>query len=333
MRAVARLTAVLAFAAGGAQAGAEPRAAAGYRTEVATLDGAIFSGLAEESEALVVTNLADGRLYRFRGGQFEAFGPELPHGIDVIGDPTGPYRVLVLGSRYLLTQGWTPIDRDEGPYDHAVLELDQRGALKILSTDFWNPFDFLSDGDTLTVIDAGKNSIERIYADGTGKTTLFTFPRLKHEGQAMQSLSPTEFSESEPYEVDAVPTGIAEREGRLYVPLFGGFPYVQAGGVVVSLDRLGPNDSARLEVDALDTPVDIAFRGDGRLLVLEHGRFDQATGFLPGTGRLIAIDIPTGERQALVDGLTRPASLLTRADGTIVIASLDGTLTFVSEEE
>lgn len=334
MRAFAGLTAALALGASfAAGAGAEPRAAAGYTAEVVRLEGAIFSGLAEESRGLVATNLADGRLYRFADGEFEAFGPELPHGTDVIGDPTGPYRILALGSSYRMTQGWTPADQVEGPYDHALLELDQTGALKVISNDFWNPFDLLADGDTLYVVDAAKNTVERIQADGSGRTTVFAFPRLEHAGEAMQSLSPTEFLEAEPYEVDAVPTGICERDGRLYVSLFGGFPYVEAGGVVVSLVGNGPSDVARLEVDALETPVDIGFGKDGRLLVLEHGRFDQATGFLPGTGRLISVDIRTGERQTLIGGLTRPASLLARADGSIVIASLDGTLTFVTEEE
>jgi hypothetical protein len=333
VRTLAGLTAALAIAACVGETSAEPRAAAGYAVEVITLEGAIFSGLAEESRSLVATNLADGRLYRFADGEFEAFGPELPHGTDVIGDPTGPYRILALGSSYRLTQGWTPADQVEGPYDHALLELDQAGAIKVISNDFWNPFDLLADGDALYVVDAAKNTVERIRADGSGKITLFTFPRLEHEREVMKRLSPTEFQEAEPYEVDAVPTGIGERDGRLYVSLFGGFPYVEAGGVVVSLDGDGPSDSARLEVDALETPVDITFHKDGRLLVLEHGRFDQATGFLPGTGRLIAVNTPTGERQTLIEGLTRPASLRTRADGSVVIASLDGTLTFVTDEE
>jgi hypothetical protein len=311
------------------EAAAQPRAAEGYDIEVVRLDGAIFSGLAQEPDALVVTNLADGRLYRYAEGGFEAFGPVLPHGTDVIGDPTGPYRVQALGTIYRLTQGWTPVDQAEGQYDHALLELDREGNLSVLSSDFWNPFDFVSDGDTLTVIDAGKNSVEQIYADGSGKTTLFTFPRLRHEGAAMQSLSPTEFSEAKPYEVDAVPTGIVERNGRLYVSLFGGFPYVQAGGAVVSIVRDAPSDSARLEADGFDAPVDLAFDENGRLLVLEHGRFDQASGFLFGSGKLVAIEMPAGERQTLIEGLTRPASFLIDRDGAIVIAGLDGTLTFI----
>ena len=51
----------------------------------------------------------------------------------------------------------------------------------------------------------------------------------------MQSLSPTEFAEGETYEFDAVPTGIALRDGRLYVSLFGGFPFLAGAGKVVSL--------------------------------------------------------------------------------------------------
>ena len=54
-----------------------------------------------------------------------AFGPTLPHGLDVIGDPTGPYRVVRAGDGYVVAQGWTPVDADEGPLDHALLEIDE----------------------------------------------------------------------------------------------------------------------------------------------------------------------------------------------------------------
>jgi hypothetical protein len=314
----------------GALAG--PTSDRGYEIEIVKKDGAIFSGLAQEGGTLLLTDLADGRLYRRdKAGRFQAFGPTLPHGIDVIGDPTGPYHVAPFGKFYLVSQGWTPVDNKEAPYDHALLEIDDTSVRRIVHRDFWNPFDFVVDGDAFIVVDAGRNTVERVTQAGD-KTTLFEFPRLKREDKSLQTLSPTEFSGKKPYEVDAVPTGLAEHEGRLYVSLFGGFPYVEGGGVIVSLDKGGVNAQARLEADGLDTPVGIAFDAAGRLLILEHGRFGQATGFVAESGRLVSVDLKIGDRQVLATGLTRPVSVLVLDDGRIVIAQLDGTLIFLTRK-
>lgn len=329
MRALGGLALVAILAAG--QAAAAPAAAPGFGVEVVEVPGAIFAGLADDGEALLVTNLADGRLYRRTAdGAMTAFGPVLPHGLDVIGDPTGPYRVVRHGAAYLVAQGWTPIDDDEGPLDHALLEVSESGVLRVIDSDFWNPFDLAIDGDTLFVVDAGRNSVERLDPAGT-RRTLFTFPRLKQAGAAMAGLSPTEFAKPVAYEVDAVPTGIALHEGRLFVSLFGGFPYVQDGGAVVSLDPAGPDAEVRLEADGLNAPVGVAFAVDGGLLVLEHGRFDQATGFVEGSGRLLRIDRSTGQRETLVSGLTRPASVTVRDGMHLVVSELGGALVLVDK--
>jgi DNA-binding beta-propeller fold protein YncE len=310
---------------------AVPSAAPGYTLDVVSQTGAIFCGLAEEPGALLVTNLADGRLYRRDDstGRLVPFGPALPHGIDVIGDPTGPYRVAVQGDGYLIAQGWTPVDADEAPRDHALLTLDPSGEAAVLSDDFWNPFAFVAVGEAIFVVDAARNTVERLGVDG-GRRTVAAFPRLEQEGEAMQSLSPTEFTAAEIYQVDAVPTGIAARDGRLFVSLFGGFPFIAGGGVVVSFDPANGPDEQRVEVGDLDSPVGVAFAPDGSLLVLEHGEYDQANGFLPGTGRLLSV-AAAGERATLIDGLTRPASVLVRDDGTIAVSSLDGTLVFLTK--
>jgi hypothetical protein len=326
------LLAVAATLAGVTGALADPTPDPSYTIETVKKNGAIFSGLAQDGGTLLLTDLADGRLYRLdKAGRFQAFGPPLPHGIDVIGDPTGPYHIAPFGKFYLVSQGWTPVDNKEDPYDHALLEIDDTSVWRIVRGDFWNPFDFVIDGDAFIVVDAGRNTVERVTQAGD-KTTLFEFPRLKREDKSLQSLSPTEFSGKKPYEVDAVPTGLAEREDRLYVALFGGFPYVEGGGVIVSLDKRGQNAEARLEIDGLNTPVGIAFDEAGRLLILEHGRFDQATGFVPGSGRLISVDLRAGDRRVLAAGLTRPASVLVLDDGRIAIAQLDGTVVFLAKK-
>src|SRR5262250_1908986 len=111
MRATLRLALLAAALAGLLAAGAraEPTPGPGYRIEVLRKSGAIFCGVTQDGPFLLLTDLADGRLYRLDfEGRFTAFGPTLPHGLDVIGDPTGPYRAARAGKGYLVAQGWTP---------------------------------------------------------------------------------------------------------------------------------------------------------------------------------------------------------------------------------
>lgn len=308
----------------------DPRPHGGYSTEVVAKPGAIFSGLARDGDALLVTDLASGRLYRLSpDGRFTVFGPVLPHGVDVLGEPTGPYRIARRSDGYLVTSGWTPMRGEAGPYDHALLEVDNRGAVRVVANDFLNPFAFALVGDAIFVIDAGRNSIERVPVDGRGRQTFFTFARLSAPETALMHLSPTEFGGKGSYEFDAVPTGIADRDGRLYVSLFGGFPFLPGSGRVVSLPSAGDAVSVRVEAADLNAPVDVAFAADGRLLVLEHGTFDEANGFRPGSGRLLAIDGASGQRHVILDGLTRPAAVLVFDGQTTIISGLDGTLVFL----
>lgn len=319
------LAAILIFAAAGvSDAVAEP-VAAGYAIETAGKEGAIFSGLARDGEDLLVTDLASGGFLRLGADRkFVPFGPTLPHGPDVIGDPTGPYSIIPHGETYLVAQGWTPVDGAEGPHDHALIEIDDKDIVRVIHRDFWNPFRFKISGDLIYVVDAARNSIERVTFAGE-KTTVFSFKRLVQTPEAMQSLSPTEFS-GQAYEVDAVPTGIAIEEKRLYVSLFGGFPFAEGAGQIMSMSLDGKEP--QIDVSGLNAPVDLAFAGN-TILILEHGVYEQTTGFQPGTGRLIAFDNMHGGREVVVEGLTRPVSLLVSETGEIVISELGGTLYFL----
>lgn len=292
----------------------------------------MLCGLEEEPGALLITDLAEGRLYRRQDatGQWAPFGPELPHGTDVIGDPAGPYRVANYRGGYLVAQGWTPVDAVEDPRDHALLMFDATGETRILDDDFWNPFAFVTADETIYVVDAARNTVESLGMDGDRRNVV-AFPRIEHSGAAMRHLSPTEFAAGEAYEVDAVPTGIAARDGRLYVSLFGGFPYLAGGGAVVSIDPELNGSERRVEVDGLDAPVGVAFLPTGELLVLEHGAYNQASGFIPGTGRLLWVG-SHGERHTLIDELTRPTSVLVRKNGEIIVTGLDGKLLFLTKE-
>ena len=315
-----------------ADAGAEPTVASGYRLETISMPGAAFSGLSRDGEDLLVTDLASGRLYR-RGpdGKLAAFGPVFPHGLDVIGDPTGPYRVVRAGDVLVVAQGWTPVNSDEGPFDHALVALDGAGEVRVISSDFWNPFDFIVAGGIYYVIDSARNSVERVQADGR-KDTHHDIPPHGEAATALRSLSPTEFAEGKSYEVDAVPTGIALRDGRLYVALFGGFPFLAGAGKIVSIPEAGGAPKPRLDVEGLNAPVSIAFDSDGEMLVLEHGTYDQKEGFRKGSGRLLKLDKMTGRRIVILDGLTRPVSVLVWDERRLVVSELGGNLHFLTRE-
>lgn len=333
MRALLAVILTAGFALLAAGAHAEPKTGPGYRLETFSMPGAIFAGLSRDGEQLLVTDLATGRLYR-RGsdGKLAAFGPAFPHGRDVFGDPTGPYRVLRAGSIHVVAQGWTPVDSDEGPYDHALVAIDGGGEARVISNDFWNPFDFIVSGNTYYVIDAARNSVERMEADGTDRETLIAFQRISQDATALQSLSPTEFPKQNAYEVDAVPTGIALHDDRIYVSLFGGFPFLAGAGKVISIPEDDGAPALRLEFEGLNAPVAIAFDTSGHVLVLEHGLFDQAAGFKTNSGRLLGIDRATGGRRIVLDGLTRPASVLVWDEGRLVVSELGGNLYFLTRE-
>ena len=313
-------------------ASAEPRVASGYRLETIGMPGAAFSGLSRDGEYLLVTDLARGRLYR-RGptGKLAAFGPSFPHGLDVFDDPTGPYRVVRAGDVLVVAQGWTPVDSDEGPFDHALIALDAAGGVRVISSDFWNPFDLIVEGGIYYVIDSARNTVERLQPDGR-KETLMTFRRAEAAATALQNLSPTEFAEDKSYEVDAVPTGIGLRDERVYIALFGGFPFLAGAGKIVSIPKAGGTSMPRLDVEGLNAPVNIAVDGKGDLLVLEHGTYDQKEGFRMGSGRLLRLDKMTGRRTVILDGLTRPVSVLVWDERRLIVSDLRGNLHFLTHE-
>jgi hypothetical protein len=330
MRSFTQLIAGAWFLLAASNAFGGPSPAPGYEIEIVGKPGAIFGSLTRDGDAIVVTDLAEGQLLR-RGpdGKFIAFGPALPHGLDVFGDPIGPYKAVRYGPNYLVAQGATPIGKDESPNDHALLEVDKTRVLKVVQGDFWNPFDFVADGAMLYVVDASRNDVERMRADGSDKTTLFTFARLKVKENKSTPVSPAEVGKEQTEEVAAVPTGITIRDGRIYLSLFAGFPYIAGSGRIVSLPAAEEATSARIEALDLNMPVDVAFDPNGRLLVLEHGAYDQSAGWAPGSGRLLAIELASGERHVLVEGLTQPVGVLVFDANQIVVSQLDGNLIFL----
>ena len=301
-----------------------PRAGPGHQLSVLAHDLAQPSGAARDGDSLILTDLASGEVVRRgAGGVTSVIHPGLPTGLDIIGEPTGPYKVQVREGRIFIAQGWQDVDRDEGPLDHALLEIEPGAAPRVISTDFWNPFDFEWGGDAWYVADGARNTVVRVTPDGS-LSTLHTFAKLEPTAAAEERLSPTEFEELQSYEVDAVPTGVAVRDGRVFVALFGGFPFVAGAGAVHSVAADAGGADARVEITDLNAPTDIAFDQRGRLLVVEMGLFDMEGGFRPGTGRLVRIDLGSEARTLLLDGLTRPVTVVPMGDGAALVVQLNG---------
>ena len=303
---------------------AGPRAAAGYRVTIIAHDLVRPSGAVRDGDTLILTDLATGNVVRRAAdGTMSVIYAGLPTGLDIMGEPTGPYKVQVRNGRIFVAQGWQDVEGEEGPLDHALLEIAPGAAPRVVSRDFWNPFDFEWGGDAWYVADGARNTLVRVTPEGR-LSTVFAFARLEPAVPEGESLSPTEFEEDASYEVDAVPTGIAIRNGRVFAALFGGFPFVAAGGVVVSVAVDAGHAGERIEARDLNAPTDIAFDREGRLLVLEMGVFDMDKGFQPGTGRLLRIDLAAAERTVLLDGLTRPVTVVPMGGGAALVVQLSG---------
>ena len=307
---------------------ADPSTPPGWTVEEVQLGLRQPSGLAW-SDGLIVTDLASGRVVRVQeDGSLIDLTKPLPTGLDVMGQPTGPYKVKAFGRSISVSQGWPDANASPAPTDHAIVSFqDATMTPRISSSDFWNPYDFeiigqLNDGADLIAVDAGKNTLVRLR--GSATTTIYEFPRLKRDSAEMSQLSPTEFKDPAPYEVDAVPAGLAMRDGRAWVTLFGGFPFVPKSGVVVSLPLKANGSVPRTEVKGLDSPIDVEFTKDGQMLILEMGAFDMASGFVAGTGRLSMLDPSEGKLQPLLEGLDRPVTVLAVPGGEIYVTALSG---------
>lgn len=123
-----------------------------------------------------------------------------------------------------------------------------------------------------------------------------------------------------------MPTGVAISGARVYVALFHGFPYSAGGGLVTSVPKSGQARRARGEVEGLNTPIDVAFDENGRLLVLAMGLFEFETGFVSCSGRHLAVELKGGKRDVLLSGLMQPVTVVPSRDGAAVTVEMAGSL-------
>jgi hypothetical protein len=170
-----------------------------------------------------------------------------------------------------------------------------------------NPFDLELIDDQLFVTDGGRNLVWKADIDTGAFAPLVTFPTI-----------PNTTGMGGPF-VEAVPTGIREIHGQLFVTLFRGFPFPQASAV----EQVDPLTGARTTLlQGLRTAIDVASSGDedASVLVLEHTSGDLLPPFNgPGSLRRWDAAGPT----VLTSCLARPTSMARdERDGVIYITEL-----------
>ncbi len=183
-----------------------------------------------------------------------------------------------------------------------------------------NPFDLEIIGDQLYVTDGGRNLVWKSDIHTGAFSPLSTFPPIPN---------PTTIG---PPMIDAVPTGIREFEGQLYVTLFRGFPFPPGTSVVEQIDP--GTGMHRPFVTGLREAIDVVFSNED-----EHDRrkgddgWDSSRKHGDGDawGSLFTLQHASG---ALLPTFSGPGSL-TRMDdaGITVLANCLGRPTSMVRDE
>lgn len=163
----------------------------------------------------------------------------------------------------------------------------------------YNPYAVLALPDGRIVVDAGGNDLHRVAHDGE-ISTLAVFPQRLVDAPPFLGLPP-----GAQLPMDAVPTSVAlGPDGALYVGELTGYPFPVGGARIY---RVVPGEAPQVYAEGFTNVIDLAFEGDGSLLVLELAK----NGLLSGdqTGALIRLK-PDGSRETLVsEGLTSPTAV------------------------
>jgi sugar lactone lactonase YvrE len=149
---------------------------------------------------------------------------------------------------------------------------------------------------------------ERIAVDAAGNTLL----RVGANDEiSMLALFPARTM------MDSVPTAVVMGpDGAYYVSELTGFPFPEGGARIY---RVVPGQIPEIYAEGFTNIIDLAFAGDGSLLVLEIA----AHGLLSGdpAGQLIRLN-PDGSRDTLIDeGLYSPTAVAVGTDGGIYISN------------
>jgi hypothetical protein len=171
-----------------------------------------------------------------------------------------------------------------------------------------NPFAVLALRDARVVTDAAGNTLLRVSPEGE-ISTLAVFPqRLVDAPPSLGLPRGTQLP------MDAVPTSVAVGpDGALYVGELTGFPFPVGGARIY---RVVPGEAPEVYADGFTNVIDIAFEGDGSLLVLEIAKHSLLSD--DPTGALIRLK-PDGSRQTLLsEGLERPTAVAIGYDALVI---------------
>ena len=205
--------------------------------------------------------------------------------------------------------GWSPGDPPLMTGDAALFDLKPRVlALGFPESNLYS-FTFGPDGDVF-IVDAAANALLRFDLDADVLSLFATFADVPNPL----------FPDLGPPASDAVPTKVLFTGDRFYVSGLSGFPFVDGNTNVYEVD-LGGNVSVLQGGLTLVTDLDVDPR-DGKLLVLQLGRWQLPDGFLPGTGVLLKLQ--NGSLDTLASGLNLTAGLHVGTSENAFVSSLFG---------
>ena len=159
-----------------------------------------------------------------------------------------------------------------------------------------NPFDVELIGDQLFVTDGGRNHVWKTDIHTGAFEPLASFPTIANPTPVGAPV------------IEAVPTGIREFEGQLFVTLFRGFPFAPGTSVVEQIDPVSGAHAPL--VSNLRTAIDVLFADEGEHaapVILQHA----SGALLPpfsGPGSLTRLD--GGVATVLANCLGRPTSMV-----------------------
>lgn len=173
------------------------------------------------------------------------------------------------------------------------------------------PNDQEGDVSLLYVTDGGRNLVWQVNPRTGAFSILTPFPQVANP--MFPTLGP-------PF-IDAVPTGIAQFGGQLFVTLFRGVPFPPGTSVVARVDPLNGNNTSF--ISGLKTAIDvlpIRAHDMTQYLVLEHA---SAGPFFGSPGLLLRFQTPGGPPDVIANCLARPTSMVfDRNNGIMYIAEL-----------
>jgi sugar lactone lactonase YvrE len=157
------------------------------------------------------------------------------------------------------------------------------------------PYSMIESGGDLYVVEPNHGAIDRVATDGTITRVI--------------DISATEGH--------IVPTAIAEQDGRFYVGNLSVFP-VPANAAQITV--VTPDGEIEDRISGFTAVLGVAFDDAGRLYVLETTTVGQSDP-VPGTGKVLRVDVETGNQEEIASGLTFPTGMTMGDDGSLYVSN------------